>query len=279
MATQDKTTKIIFHFGVIRNFSIKNMIKLYELRKKINNLTEFNFYYLKESMQKMKNFHPSGEACPGKFELPELLPDYIDKLLIFDAGDVLVFRDLSELYNYNNISNYWVLGNPEPNGIYLCSKYNMTKYVNIGSIILNVKELKKNKFWDIFTKHRNLTLIGAPDQELFNILVPDNKKQYFPFKFGGLCPFKSDYDSEHLILNNFGFGKWLISNLSDSFPENPKDIYKYVSQLFNPVFIHQISDKWYAGGGLSIYRNLVKYFIRLGGIWDELCLIRKGYCI
>ena len=44
------------------------MIKLYCLRNKINNLTEFNFYHLKESMKKMKNFHPKGEAYPGKFD-------------------------------------------------------------------------------------------------------------------------------------------------------------------------------------------------------------------
>lgn len=37
MATQDTTTKIIFHFGVINNFTAENMLKMYELRHKINN--------------------------------------------------------------------------------------------------------------------------------------------------------------------------------------------------------------------------------------------------
>ena len=143
IATQHRTTKIIFHLGVVNNFTAKNMIKLYELRRKINNLTEFNFYYLKGAMEKMKFFHSKGEACPGKFELPELLSNDIDRLFIFDAGDVLVFRDLTELYNYN-MEEYWALGTPEPIGIILCSKnYNLTKYLNIGSILLNVKELKK----------------------------------------------------------------------------------------------------------------------------------------
>ena len=97
MATQKNTTKIRFHFGVTRNFNSEHMIKLYDLKKRINNLTEFNFYYLKEAMEKMNNFHPSGEACPGKFELPQLLPNNVQKLLLFDAGDILIFRDLSEL--------------------------------------------------------------------------------------------------------------------------------------------------------------------------------------
>lgn len=82
MATQHRTTKIIFHLGVVNNFTAKNMIKLYELRRKINNLTEFNFYYLKGAMEKMKFFHSKGEACPGKFELPELLSNDIDYLFL-----------------------------------------------------------------------------------------------------------------------------------------------------------------------------------------------------
>jgi lipopolysaccharide biosynthesis glycosyltransferase len=127
MNSQNKTTKIVFHFGVINNFNAKNMLKIYSLKNKINNLTEFNFYYLKEAMKKMKNFHAKGEACPGKFELPQLLPDDVDKILLFDAGDVIIFKDLTELYNYD-MRNFWVLGLPEPVGIELIKQYNSTKY-------------------------------------------------------------------------------------------------------------------------------------------------------
>ena len=89
MATQKKTTKIRFHFGVTNNFTAEKMVEMYELRKKINNMTEYNFYYLKDSIIYMKNFHPKGEACPGKFELPQYLSDDIEKLIIFDAGDLI----------------------------------------------------------------------------------------------------------------------------------------------------------------------------------------------
>jgi hypothetical protein len=278
MATQHNTTKIVFHLGVINNFSAEKMLKIYELRKKINNLTEFNFYYLKGAMEKMKNFHSKSEACPGKFELPSLLSDNIDKLLIFDAGDVLVFRDLTELYNYN-MEDSWALGTPEPQCIALVlNDYNITKYLNIGSILLNVKELKKNNFWDTYTKNRNLKLLGAPDQTLFNILTPDNKKKYFPFRFGGICPFKNDNDFDKLIFNDMGIINWLTSELGNLMPENKKNQINYIVQLFNPVFIHQFSDKWKNGSGLSIYRNLVKYYIHLAGIWNELCKLEQGYC-
>ena len=176
MTTQKNTTKIRFHFGVTNNFTSKHMIKMYQLRNRINNLTEFNFYYLKGAMQKMKNFHSKGEACPGKFELPELLPNDVNRLIIFDAGDVLILRDLTEFYNYN-MDKYWALGPPEPHCIFaIIKRTNITKYLNIGSILLNVNEFKKNKFWNLYTKNRNMTLFGQPDQTLFNIILPDDKK-------------------------------------------------------------------------------------------------------
>ena len=56
----------------------------------------------------MKGFHPKGEACPGKFELPMLLNDEIERLIIFDAGDLLVLRDLSEvIWFLKHITMIW----------------------------------------------------------------------------------------------------------------------------------------------------------------------------
>ena len=278
MATQKKDTKIIFHLGVINNFDAKKMLKIYKLKEKINNLTEFNFYYLEGAMKKMKNFHPKGEACPGKFELPELLPHDVERILLFDAGDVLVFRDLTELYNYD-MKDYWVLGPPEP----WCIKsfvqiYNIKKYINIGSILINVKKLKQNNFWKNYIKKRYLKLGGALDQTLFNIVVPDDKKGYLPFRFGGFTILCSDKESDILKFHDHGLKEWLKSNLSNSMPEKPETLFQLISQLYNSCFIHQFCFKWYAGNGLSIYRNLLKFFIKLAGIWEELCYKKKGYC-
>ena len=278
MASQRKTTKVRFHFGVINNFNSKHMLKIYSLRNKINNLTEFNFYYLKESMEKMKNFHPKGEACPGKFELPQLLPDNVKRLLIFDAGDVLILRDLSELYNYN-MQNYWVLGPPEPRCITFVSRLNLTKYINIGSILLNVDELKKNHFWDLYTKNRNIEKGGMPDQTLFNLLLSDDKKNYFPFRFGVPSILSNDGASDKLKFTDFKFPYWLNNSLSNTLPEKPKSEKEILAQTYNPLFIHQYNEKWAKGSGLSIYRYLSKYFINLAGIKEEICASSPGYCL
>jgi hypothetical protein len=277
MATQKRTTKIIFHFGVIKNFTAEMMLKIYNLKEKINNLTEFNFYYLKSSMEKMKNFHIKGEACPGKFELPQLLPDSIEKVLLFDAGDVIVLKDLSELINYD-MKNNWVLGLPEPWCIEEFVKdYNITKYINIGSIIINVREFKKNNIWEKYTQNKNIKLGGAVDQTLLNIIIPDSKKDYFPFRLGiySILPNETSlYDKNYF---DQGLKSWLESE-SNNLPGNPKSLLEYFSQMMDPIFIHQFYGKWYEGKGLSIHRNLVKFFIKLAGIWKELCAKRPGYC-
>ena len=279
LSTQYKTTKVRFHFGVTEQFTPSKMIKIYNLRNRINNLSEFNFYYLKDSVEKMKNFHPKGEACPGKFELPNLLSNDIERLIIFDAGDLLVLRDLTEMYNYN-MENYWVLGTPEPRIIksYMKERYNLTKYINIGAILLDIKKFKKNNFWIKYTNNRNLELRGQPDQTLFNILIPDEKKNYLPFKLGGFSLFSSDKNYESSTFEDFGFEDWLKSNYSKTLPEKPDSEKGIILQLYNPIFIHQFSGKWEKGDGITIYRLLSKYFIYLAGISDEICEKKPGYC-
>jgi hypothetical protein len=227
-------------------------------------------------MKKMKNFHIKGEACPGKFELPQLLPDNIEKILLFDGGDVIILKDLDKLYNYN-MKNYWVLGLPEPYCIRYVKRFNMKKYLNIGALIINVTEFKINKVWDKFTENRNLTLKGAVDQTLFNIIIPDDKKDYFPFTLGVYSTFEKD---DSFIKNDYfdsGLKNWLASK-SNNLKDNPKTLSEYFSLFNNSIFIHQFYGKWYNGTGLSLCRNSSKYFIKLAGIWEELCSKKPGYC-
>ena len=50
------------------------------------------------------------------------------------------------------------------------------------------------------------------------------------------------------------------------------------SQALNPVVIHQWNGKWICGRGLSIYRRIVQNYIRIAGIWDEICPVFPGVC-
>ena len=158
------------------------------------------------------------------------------------------------------------------------NKYNMTKYINIGAILLDIKKFKENNIWNNFVLNRNITLEGQPDQTLFNVVIPDNKKNYLPFKFGGFSLFRNDKNYESLIFEGFGFHDWLNSNYSNTLPQKPVSEIGIILNLYNPIYIHQFSGKWEKGEGLSLYRLLAKYFIYLAGIKEEICKVKPGYC-
>ena len=180
------------------------------------------------------------------------------------------------------MEEYLILGTPEPLIIksFMQVKYNISKYINIGSMLIDVKKYKENNVWINFVKNRNLHLRGQPDQTLLNIIVPDSKKNYLPFKFGGICLFQNNTSYDELKFQQFlGYEYWINSTLANTLPENPKSELGILIKLYNPVFIHQFIGKWEKGYGLSIYRLLAKYFILLSGISDKICKKKPGYCL
>jgi len=106
-------TKIRFHFAVVLNFSPENMIKIYSLREKIRDDVEFNFYNAEKVEKDFEGVHPKGPGALAKIILPHLLPDDIDRLIVFDTGDLLVLRDLREMNNWD-MGHYLYLGSPDP---------------------------------------------------------------------------------------------------------------------------------------------------------------------
>ena len=278
MDSQRNTTKIIFHLAIIYNFTSKDMLKIYTLKERINNSTEFNFYLCKETTDITANFYKKMGGT-ARLELYKYLPHDVERLLIFDAGDILIFRDLSEMYNIN-MENKWIFGTLEPYGSLLFNKkYKKRKYINMGAFLINCTKFKEIKFWELFIKNLNTYKIEgtSKDQSLLNLLIPDENIGYFPFKFGGFSPFVDDISSDSQNFLNYHYKK-MLKNKND-FINPPKDYEHLVLQLFNPVYIHQIDNKWYKGSGLSIYRNYARNCIRLANIWDELCKKKPGYCL
>ena len=84
------------------------------------------------------------------------------------------------------------------------------------------------------------------------ILIPDEKKNYLPFKFGGFTFFKNDKQFDSFKFIDYKFKSWFKSNLSSYLPDNPKSEEGILLNLYNPRFIHQIYGKWRNGEGLSI---------------------------
>lgn len=77
MDSQSENLRIRFHIAIVLNFSALDMIKMYSLRKKIRNETEFNFYNASRVEKDLFGLNTKGPGAVSKLLLPELLPDDI----------------------------------------------------------------------------------------------------------------------------------------------------------------------------------------------------------
>ena len=280
MDSQKASTKIKFHFGVVNGFNAENMLKVYSLRKKIRDDVEFIFYNAQKVENELKGLNPKGAGPAAKLLLPHLLSDDIDKLILFDAGDLLVLRDLTEMYNWDIGDNLY-LGTPDP-GVGKFAKISNRKcdvYINTGHFVLNIKKIKSENMYDKFLKYKDVYNNKFADQDLLNDIAQD-KIGYIPVKFGIFASHSKDerYDSLQNG-NEFEFYQMNEKNFKNKFSFIPNNSDEFYKQSCNPVVIHQWNGKWSMGDGLSIYRRLAQYYIRYAGIWDELCSLSPGYCI
>jgi len=278
MDSQYPKTKLRFHLAVVLSFNAKDMLKIYSLRNKIRDDVEFNFYNAKKVENDLKDLNTKGPGAVAKLLLPELLPDDIDKLIIFDTGDLLVLRDLYKMYNWN-MTDYLYLGVPGRKvGHYaLFTKKIFDVYINTGSILVNVKKVKSEKIYKKCVINKDLYRSPTGDQDLLNDIA-FGKIGYLPMKFGMRAPYKNDKDSDKPLFDN-PFYHTIKKYFKINFRFIPKNINKITQLGNNPIVIHQFNGKWMNGKGLTVYRRLAQYYIKLAGIWEDMCKKHPGYCI
>ena len=278
MDSQNNKTKLRFHLAVVLSFNAKDMLKIYSLRSKIRDDVEFNFYNAKRVETDLKDLNTKGPGAVAKLLLPELLPDDIDKLIIFDTGDLLVLRDLYKMYNWN-MSEYLYLGVPGRKvGHYaLFTQKIFDVYINTGSILVNVKKVRSEKIYQKCVLHKDLYRSPTGDQDLLNDIA-FGKISYLPMKFGMRAPYKTDKDSDIPLFDN-PFYHTIKKYAKIKFRFIPKNITQINQLGNNPIVIHQFNGKWMKGKGLTVYRRLAQYYIKLAGIWEEMCKKLPGYCI
>ena len=277
MDSQKKETKLRFHFAVVLNFKILDMLKIYSLRDKIRDDVEFNFYNAQKVEIDLKGLNVKGPGAVAKLLLPELLPDDVDRLLIFDTGDLLVLRDLTKAYSWNmNGCLYVGVPGMRTGTDAIITKEKFDVYINLGSFLVDVKLVKKEKMYEKFVKYKYAYNTSIGDQNLLNDIA-FGKIGYYPFKFGLASPYDNDKDSDNPPTDNlFSFIKDI--KYKEKFTFIPKDEKELINKGYSPFVIHQWNGKWMFGSGLTIYRRLAQYYIRYAGIWDEMCEIFPGYC-
>ena len=149
MDSQINKTRIRFHIAIVLNFSVLDMMKIYSLRYRIREDTEFNFYNSSKVEKELYGLNTRGAGVTSILLLPQLLPDDVKKLLVFDTGDLIVLKDLTEQYNFDMKDKMYV-GVP---GKRIGEKSLVTKkifknYINIGSFLVNVTKVKNENMYE-----------------------------------------------------------------------------------------------------------------------------------
>ena len=137
-----------------------------------------------------KKDFPVSTAALFKFDLPNLLPDSIEKVLYLD-GDIIVQGDLSELYS-TDISDVYAGVVKDYRGLTLKGdfnerlKINHTAYFNSGVLLLNLSLLRNDNLPEKLLNYRISGINYYMDQDSFNVIFAEKVKYlsfYFNFQF------------------------------------------------------------------------------------------------
>ena len=278
MESQNYNKIIRFHFAVVLGFNVDQMLKIYSLRSRLRENVEFNFYNAKRVETDLNGLNTKGPGAVAKLLLPQLLPDDIKKIFIVDTGDLLVIKDLSELFKWD-LKDYLYAGVPAGNVGTLAKITNKIydMFISVGTFLINVKKVKEENMYEKFVKYKHNYRSGNGDQDLLND-VAFGKITYLPFKYGMISPYTNDGDSERAKENNKFFSYMKRIKLQDKYTFLPKDETEFLRMGYSPSIIHHMHGKWMFGSDLTVYRKLAQYYIRYAGIWDEVCKEFPGYC-
>ena len=229
-------TYIHFHILCL-NFGFKEIKKIIDLRR-LNNKVNFIFYNAKQAEY---DFYKGQEDKRGFGNYAKILSPQIinntNKVVILDSGDIIVQKDLSEVYFYDIADNYfgWILEICA--GYYL--KYN-DKFMsnnfhpNAGVILVNIKLFRKDELYKkaVFV-HNSYHNFECPVQAIL-ITIANYKFSFIPLNFNVNLHY--DNDEDMLTKKNIsGIKTWMKNQ---RFSPYRYEYNEFIDALLDPVISH-----------------------------------------
>ena len=259
-------TFVHFHIIVTKGFEYKNMKKLYSIKLKVNNNSEMIFYNgsrVEEDFGKHIKYEKCGTGEYAKLLVAVLIDKSIDRVINLDSGDLLVEKDLLELYNYP-LDDYLVRGAIDPLArCFLGWNYyfHRVNYTNAGIYLYNLKKWREmNIYEDIVNFYKKFHFqhrLVTQHQDIINCFLPS--------KSIGLLPMKYNL-YEYFEKNDTGL---FIYNLRCSYYYKNK---KAILQAQNDVVIRHYNHHKIHNGAYNKPMTLKwKEIVKLTGLYDEIC--------
>lgn len=206
-----------------------------------------------------------------RLNLPSLLPQY-DKIIYID-GDLIVTKDLLELYN-TDINNYYVGGVLDvvvSQWSDYCDKLgisDMSQYINTGVLLMNVKKMREDnieKMFDDYIPTYSKRKLSFHDQDAINAICFGKIKLLDP-TYGFLANVFSIYEQPRpaSLVNVCSEGEWLEAR------KNPTIIHWAGSpKPWNSQNV-RFYDKW------NKYRNIVEKLLYPRALNDGIYTITSA---
>jgi lipopolysaccharide biosynthesis glycosyltransferase len=136
-----------FHIIALNNLPGKIMEKIFSLRKKINENSGFIFYNGKKAENDFKEGAKTssrGMIDYGRLLIPEVIDDSIDRVISLDIGNIIVEKDLYDLYT-KNLTDLAYLGVKDAySKCFMESIFNhKPEYINGAVLLVNIQKFKE----------------------------------------------------------------------------------------------------------------------------------------
>ncbi|GHU77259.1 hypothetical protein FACS189461_5560 [Spirochaetia bacterium] len=251
----------------------------------------FEYRNMNDQLEKTDNRAAWAAAIYAKYFICDLLPEY-DKCIWLD-GDIIVMRDLAGYYN-TDIRGCYLAGVKSPGTNYNVAaekhavlprgKY-LLKCINVGSLLLNLDELRKLGGGAYFLKETFAKIDSLPpktpvtEQDMFNYLLTD-KIVYLPLKYNFMIensntperpyfPFCYDKAAIEEALNepvivHYTFKPWKFTNSNMLYAPPYKKYFKIWESYYKASPL----------GGKKLSRKRLWFFYRL---WFRVKPILKSF--
>ena len=272
LKTASDKSYIHFHTIATSGFKYEIMKKLNSLKYKLNNNSEFIFYEGNQTEIDFGEHIKNEKYGVGEYAkvLGALLIDKkVNKVIALDAGDILVQKDLLELYN-TPFDNYLVMGVPDPYSpccISGNSFYVKEDYINGGVVFYNLKKWRElNIYQDILNFYKYFNYKGklpTPHQDFINCFIPSSAIGLLPLKYNHVEYIYLDKDD-----NEQREGKNIYLNKCSYYYGKKKLVF---DSERNVVIRHFNQHKINNGRWNSIMTKEWQYYGKMTGFYEEIC--------
>ena len=271
--TSNINTFIHFHI-ILNNCSYYDLKPLFNL-KKINKKVDFIFYNGKQAEYDFRYRPKTEHRGIGEYTrllIPKIINN-TDKVLILDSADIIVSRDLSELYYFDLKDNYFavsldfVAGGSNPKNYF--SKNNF--YFNGGVILINVTKYNEdNLYFKAYLTTLAYNFFSCPYQDIL-LFISNFQFKYFPLNYN--CPqfFENDVQMNSKKVSNKIIRKYLKKQKFTPFKYSKKEIIK---AALNPVINHLIWNKPYKNKANNRFTKIWINYAKMIGL-DKI--LKKTY--